>query len=86
MYSAGFMLKPDENKWNLTFTITDFDRFIIEQETNPMANIRFDYELSEPLRVYSELWYKGSGFFNVQVNYFGIFIRAGILWEPKRKQ
>jgi hypothetical protein len=81
MYSAGFMLKPDENKWNLTFTITDFDRFIIEQETNPMANIRFDYKLNEPINLYSEFWYKSTGFFNIRVNYFGTLFRIGMLWK-----
>ena len=81
MYSAGFMLKPDENKWNLTFTITDYDHFIVQQETNPIANIRFDYKLNEPIRLYSELWYKSTGFFNIRVNYFGTLFRIGMLWN-----
>jgi hypothetical protein len=81
MYSVGLMLKPVENRWNIMFTLTDFDRFLIQQETNPMANVRFNYKISTPLMVYSELWYKSSGFFNIQVNYFGTFIRIGALWE-----
>jgi hypothetical protein len=81
MYSAGFLLKPDGNKWNLTFTITDFDRFLIQQETNPMCNLRFDYMLNKPVNLYSELWYKTSGLLNIKVNYFGTFIRIGMLWE-----
>ncbi len=81
MYSAGFVLKPEENKWNIMFTVTDYDRFIIEQETNPMVNIRFDYKLSKPLSLYSELWYKSSGLLNIKVNYFGTYFRIGALWE-----
>lgn len=81
MYSAGFMLKPDENRWNLTLTITDYDHFIIQQETNPIANMRFDYKLNEPISLYSEIWYKSAGFFNIRVNYFGMLFRTGILWR-----
>jgi hypothetical protein len=81
MYSAGFMLKTDENRWNLTLTITDYDHFIIQQETNPIANIRFDYRLKEPICLYSELWYKSAGFFNIRVNYFGMLFRIGMQWK-----
>jgi hypothetical protein len=81
MYSAGFAIKPPENKWNLTISITNFDHFIKQQETNPMAFMRFDYKLNEPLSLYSELWYKSTGFFNIRINYFGTFIRTGILWR-----
>ena len=81
MYSASFAIKPFENKWNVTFTITDYDRFIIQQETNTMLNAGFNYRLIKPVSLYSELWYKASGFQNVKVNYFGTFIRIGVLWE-----
>lgn len=81
MYSVGFLLKPVENRWNLKLTVTDYDRFLIEQETNPMVSLRFDYKLSEPLSLYSELWYKSAGLLNIKVNYFGTSFRIGALWE-----
>lgn len=81
MYFASFAVKPVENKWNITFAITDYDRFLIQQETNPMLNLRFDYKLNRQLNLYSELWYIGSGFLNMKVNYFGTLFRTGILWR-----
>jgi hypothetical protein len=86
MYNIRYILKHYENRWNLMATLTNYDRFLIEQETNPMINIRFDYKLSEPLTLYSELWYKSAGLLNARVNYFGTFIRIGVIWEPGRKQ
>jgi len=81
MYSAGYRLKPRENKWNIMFTVTDFDRFLIQQESNPMINARFDYRINESLNLYSELWYKSSGLLNIKVDYFGTFIRIGAIWQ-----
>jgi hypothetical protein len=81
MYSAGYRLKPPENKWNMLFTVTDFDNFLIQQESNPMINARFDYRLNESLNLYSELWYKSSGLLNIRVDYFGTFIRLGAIWQ-----
>jgi hypothetical protein len=46
-----------------------------------MANIRFDYKLNEPINLYSEFWYKSTGFFNIRVNYFGTLFRIGMLWK-----
>jgi hypothetical protein len=85
MYIVGYILKPVENKWNFMFVVTDYDRFLIQQETNPMINIRFDYKLSEPVSLYSELWYKSAGLLNIKVNYFGTFIRIGALWDLSGK-
>jgi hypothetical protein len=81
MYSVGYRLKPPENKLNLLFTVTDFDHFLIQQESNPMINARFDYRLNESLNLYSEFWYKSSGLLNIKVDYFGLFIRLGAIWE-----
>jgi hypothetical protein len=85
MYHIQYVLKPYDNNWNFMAAVTNYDLFVIQQETNPMVNVRFDYMLSEPLRLYSELWYKSSGFLNDQVNYFATFIRIGIQWKIGRK-
>ena len=66
--------------------VTNYDLFLIQQETNPMANVRFDYRLSETLRLYSELWSKSAGLLNDQVNYFATFIRIGIQWKIGKKE
>jgi hypothetical protein len=81
IYHLTYALKPLENKWNLSFTLTDYDRFIIQQENNFMYNLRFDYKLSRPLSIYSELWYKSAGLMVIKVTYFGIFLRVGVLWN-----
>lgn len=86
MYNISYVLKPNENRWNLMATLTNYDRFLIQQETNPMLNLRFDYKLTEPLSLYSEVWYKCAGLLNARVNYFGTFIRIGIIWKAGRKQ
>jgi hypothetical protein len=81
MYHATYMLKPYENRWNLSFSLRNYDHFIIQQENNPMYNLRFDYKLSTPLSVYSELWYKSAGLMVIKVTYFGMFFRIGLLWR-----
>ena len=81
MYQVKYLIKPIENKWNLSFTLTDFDHFIIMQENNPMYNMRFDYKLSAPLSLYSELWYKSAGLMVIKVTYYGMFLRLGLLWD-----
>jgi hypothetical protein len=81
MYHIRYMLKAPENKWNLTLSLLNYDRFIIQQENNPMLNLRFDYELNSPISLYSELWYKSSGLLVIKVTHFGMFLRIGVLWK-----
>ena len=81
MYHATYVLKPCENKWNLSASFTNYDHFIIQQENNPMLNLRFDYKLSNPFSLYSELWYKPAGLMVIKVIYYGTLIRLGIIWN-----
>jgi hypothetical protein len=81
MYDATYLLKPYENRWNLSGTFTNYDRFIIQQENNPMFNLRFDYKTSARLSLYSELWYKPAGLMAIRVTYYGMFMRLGMSWE-----
>ncbi|MCX6262067.1 MAG: hypothetical protein NTY95_14760 [Bacteroidia bacterium] len=81
MYNATYVLKPYENRWNLSASFINYDHFIIQQENNPMFNLRFDYKISTPLSLYSELWYKPAGLMVIRVTYFGMFLRLGVLWK-----
>jgi hypothetical protein len=81
MYHAAYVLKPYENRWNLSASFTNYDHFIIQQENNPMFNLRFDYKISTPLSLYSELWYKPAGLMVIRVTYFGMFLRLGVSWK-----
>jgi hypothetical protein len=80
MYHFRYLLKPHENSWNLTLSVLNYDRFIIQQENNPMINLRFDYKLNSPVSLYSELWYKSAGLMVIKVTHFGMFLRVGVLW------
>ena len=86
MYNIQYLIKPFDNNWNLMAAVTNYDLFLIEQETNPMINVRFEYGLTEPLMLYSELWYKSAGFLNGQVNYYEMFLRLGIQWKLGKNQ
>ena len=80
MYSLDYQLKPRNSGWNVGFTLTNIDNFLIEQETNPMLRLNGFYRLSAPLSFYIQAWYKSAGATNLAVNYFGFFIRTGLLW------
>jgi hypothetical protein len=81
MYHATYLFKPDDNKWNLSFSIRNYDHFLIQQENNLMYNLRFDYKLSRPVSLYSEMWYKSAGLMVIKVTYFGMFLRMGLVWK-----
>jgi hypothetical protein len=81
MYNATYVLKPYENRWNLSGTFTNYDHFVIQQENNPMFNLHFDYKTSARLSLYSELWYQPAGLMVIRVTYYGMFIRLGLLWK-----
>jgi hypothetical protein len=81
MYSFNGYIKPLENIWNIGLSITDIDNFIINQETNPVINLQFTYRFKPSLKLYFETWYKSAGALNLNVNYFGFFVRTGIIWD-----
>lgn len=84
MYSIKYNLKGEDWKWNVYLNLTNFERFIIEQEINPMLDLGFTYSLNEgQTKLFADLWYQTAGFNNIRVNYFGYFTRIGILWQPK---
>jgi len=80
MYSVCYQLKPRNSPWNVGFSLTNVDNFMIEQETNPMLRLNGFYKLSSPLSLYIQGWYKSAGATNLAVNYFGFFFRTGIIW------
>lgn len=80
MYSLSYYIKPNDN-WSVGLTATNFDFFLINQETNPVFNLQALYKINKPVYVFAESWYKTSGAFNLSVNYFGFLFRAGIVWK-----
>jgi len=81
IYSISYYLKRHENEWNIGVSVTNIDHYIINQETNPNFNLNGYYQMNAPLRLFAEVWYKSSGAFNLSVNYFGVFLRTGIVWD-----
>ncbi|MDT8400624.1 MAG: hypothetical protein RQ743_02925 [Bacteroidales bacterium] len=81
MYLVAYHLNPAEHYWNVSLSVTNIDHFIIEQETNPVLFLRGEYNISSPLTVFAELWYKTAGSFNLSINYFGFFFRTGLIWN-----
>jgi len=81
MYSFGYNLKPNYHRWNVGFTLTNIDNFLINQETNPYTNLKGYYKVSSHIRLFAEAWYKTAGALNMNLNYFGFLIRGGIVWN-----
>jgi hypothetical protein len=81
MYSFSYFIKPIDNDWNVGLSVTNYDNFVINQETNPMFNLQGLYRVSEPLIVYAEAWLQISGLTNLEINYFGCYFRTGLLWQ-----
>lgn len=81
IYSLGYNLKPEEHDWNIGLVLTNFDDFIINQETNPVFFLKGNYKLNSKLEIFAEFWYKTAGAFNIRVNYFGYNIRTGLQWK-----
>jgi hypothetical protein len=83
MYSFSYYLHPQEYKWNIGLSVTNFDQFIISQETNPSFNFIGIYKLGEPVSIVSQVCYKVAGFSNREFNHFGYNIKLGLIWNVK---
>ena len=81
VYIVSYSLKTAGNSWNTGIAITNIDHFLVNQESNPMLYIYGSYAVSSPLELYTEVWYKGAGSLNISANYFGFFIRTGLIWK-----
>lgn len=70
-------------KVNIEFRITNYDNYIIQQISNPMAMAKCNYKLNSKLQLYSELGIMQAGLLNVRINYFGFYCRGGVVWHIK---
>lgn len=73
--------RPLSTKFEINGSVTNFDNFIIEQETNPFLMVDFRQKVSKKSKVYFDVAYQQAGFFNIRVNYFGYFLKAGYLFD-----
>ena len=68
-------------KLNFEVNITNYDRYFIQQETNPMILTNLTYHYNSNFQFYGELGYMQAGLLNMHVNYFGIYLRGGVIWK-----
>ncbi len=81
VYLIQYGYKPLDHYWNIGISITNIDYFLINQESNPLFNLNGKFEFTPSFSFFAEAWYKASGISNISVNYFGFFIRTGVLWK-----
>lgn len=83
MYALSLYLKQLNSSWNIGLSVTNFDYFLIYQETNPQINLKGLYQMNARISLFAESWYETSGLLNRYANFFGIFARTGIKWNFK---
>ncbi len=81
VYSITYCLNTKEKEWNVGITLTDTDHHLIEQETNPLVNLKGSYRLKHNIEPFIIIGYKSAGFFNIKVNYFGYYFKTGLSWS-----
>lgn len=81
MYRGTVRLKERDAPWNLSVSVTNFDYFLIQQETNPMVNLAGYCRISDAVKMHSSLWYQGAGMSNIHANHFGFYFRTGAVWQ-----
>jgi len=82
MYKLSFY-QAFNSKLKLELRVTNYDTFIIQQITNPMAMSKLTYNLNPKLELYTDLGIMQAGLLNVRINYFGFYCRGGIIWKIK---
>lgn len=80
MYRISYFQQFTE-KMGFEAAVTNFDRYIIQQETNPMILAGLNYKLNPALKFYTELGYMQAGLLNLHVNAFGVYLRGGVVWQ-----
>lgn len=82
LYDFVYYLNPlDSKKWNFAARLTNNDRFIYNQETNPAFVMIMHYRFKLPITASIETWFIPSGLSNLRPDWFGYFLRGGLSWE-----
>lgn len=70
-----------DRHWNFGASFTNYDVFLIQQETNPLLQATFYYKFGPAFSLFGEGWYQGAGMTNLAANYFGFYLRTGFRWQ-----
>lgn len=81
LYNLNYSLLKQNIDWKLKLGISNIDQFTVNQATNPMLFANAAYTISDKLELTTDICYKTAGAFNLHVNYFGFYIRPGIIWK-----
>ena len=81
IYSIAYSVKPPGHPWNISLAVTNLDLFLIHQETNPMLRLSGTYTVRQNISLYLDAFYQQAGLFNINIHYFGFYIRPGIIWH-----
>ncbi len=81
LYTIQYRVNRKEKLWNLMFSVTNNDYFIIEQETNPLVLLKGAYQFRGNLTSFMDFGYKGAGLLCIKTVYFGYYLRLGMKWD-----
>jgi hypothetical protein len=81
IYTFQYLVRKEEEQWNVMVSVTNNDYFMFEQETNPMVILKGKYRFNENLSSFIDIGYKTAGLLVIKVDYFGYLLRFGIKWD-----
>jgi hypothetical protein len=84
IYRGTLRLKDPAAPWNLSVSVTNYDWFLLQQETNPMIVLEGTSRVTDALELNASFWYRGAGMLNLHFNHFGYHFRTGIVWRLER--
>jgi len=81
IYNLGYTYSPHRYQWDVGLFLTNWDDFLINQDMNLFWRLKGQYYFNQKINLYAEANYLKSGTFNSSSNYFGYYIKTGIIWH-----
>jgi hypothetical protein len=81
IYRGRIHLNEAGEQWDIGLSVTNYDHFIIQQETNPLFSLDAFYKIYPSLKINTAIFYQGSGMLNLHPNHYGFYYRIGITWQ-----
>jgi len=81
LYGFSYHLKKTDHPWNIGIGFSNTNGFFFNQETMPMLFGRYENKISESLQLYAECWFQQAGAANLQAQYYGFFMKGGLVWK-----
>jgi len=81
LYNFSAHLNKTDHPWNIGVGISNTNGFFFNQETTPMLFGRYENKMTKSLELYAECWLQQAGFANLQAQYFGFFVKGGLIWK-----